>query len=352
MSLLFKRIKLFTFIVTSLFMMMMIVIYLFRRPSYTIETSGTLYIVNKLSKDITVFDLQKGKEIATIPIKMQAYQATTLTGLPKIAVANYYGNKIKEKHITIINTNTNTIEKTLKFSEGQIGLDGIVALPDLNKVGVINHITNDFLIINIDSERIETKIAMQQMMSHFFVLHPFKPIAYVSNMNSGTVSVLDLKSNQLIEIIRCGTAATDIALTPDGSELWVTNKIDDVINIINTETNEVVNTIKSGKEPLSLKFSTDGNYCLVANASDGTVSVYNPESRIKVKTIKIPGKKGFLERLLYHTPRPVTILMHPNSKYAFVSNSNANKIEVIDMEKLILISTIETGQIPDGLAFI
>jgi YVTN family beta-propeller protein len=44
--------------------------------------------------------------------------------------------------------------------------------------------------------------------------------------------------------------------------------------------------------------------------------------------------------------------MHPNGLYAFVSNSNANEIEVIDMQTLTLVSTIGTGKIPDGLAFV
>jgi hypothetical protein len=30
--------------------------------------------------------------------------------------------------------------------------------------------------------------------------------------------------------------------------------------------------------------------------------------------------------------RPVNIIMHPNGLYAFIANSNANKIEIIDMK--------------------
>ena len=44
--------------------------------------------------------------------------------------------------------------------------------------------------------------------------------------------------------------------------------------------------------------------------------------------------------------------MHPNGLYAFVANSNADKIEVIDMKTFTLISTIGTGRVPDGLAFV
>jgi hypothetical protein len=37
--------------------------------------------------------------------------------------------------------------------------------------------------------------------------------------------------------------------------------------------------------------------------------------------------------------------MHPNGLYAFVANSNASKVEVIDMKKFHDCSTIETGKV-------
>jgi DNA-binding beta-propeller fold protein YncE len=43
--------------------------------------------------------------------------------------------------------------------------------------------------------------------------------------------------------------------------------------------------------------------------------------------------------------------MHPNGIYAFVANSNANKIEVIDM-KTFTIVIIGTGKVPDAMVFV
>jgi len=43
----------------------------------------------------------------------------------------------------------------------------------------------------------------------------------------------------------------------------------------------------------------------------------------QLKNISIPGKKNIFEKILYHTPRPVGMLIHPNGKYAFVSNYTA-----------------------------
>ena len=44
--------------------------------------------------------------------------------------------------------------------------------------------------------------------------------------------------------------------------------------------------------------------------------------------------------------------MHPNGLYAFVANSNANEIEVIDMQSFSIVSTIGTGKVPDGLTIV
>ena len=65
-----------------------------------------------------------------------------------------------------------------------------------------------------------------------------------------------------------------------------------------------------------------------------------------------PGKKNIVEKVLYRTPRPVGILMHPNGLYAFVSNFTASRVEVIDMQNFTIVSSIKVGKMPDGLAFV
>ena len=143
-----------------------------------------------------------------------------------------------------------------------------------------------------------------------------------------------------------------IDITPNGAEIWVTNHKENSIYIINTETYEITDKLISGKESLRLKFSIDGKHCLVTNATDGTISIYDRFSKKQIKTIRIPGKKNLIEKVLFSTPRPVGLLMHPNGLYAFVANSNADRIEVIDMKSFEIVSTIGTGRIPDGMTFL
>lgn len=340
-------------VLISLFFLLAIIISIsiIRSPSYTIQTKGKLYIVNKLSSSITVFDLFKGTELTEFPVEIAPNEITVLDNQKKVVLTNYGNHKVVGKSISIINTKSNTIEKTIALEE-ILRPHGIVAFPKTNKVGIVTTIGNDLVVVNLETGLVENKIATQQIVSHLLVLHPNKPIAYVTNINSGSVSVIDLVENKVIKIIpfRKGTEGIDI--TPDGTEIWVTNNIKNSISIISTNTYKTIATLHTGKEPLRLKFSIDGKHCLVTNASDGTISVYDRHLKKQIKTIHIHGKRGLIERVFYHTPRPIGLLMHPNGLFAFVANSNANKIEVIDMQTFTLVSTIGTGKGPYGLTFV
>ena len=325
--------------------------FLVRRASYTIQTNGKLYIVNKRSRDINVFNLSTGKEIAKIPINMESHEAIAIKDQNRIVLTSFGANQPEGNLIKVINTKTNEIEKTINLKTN-ISTKGIVTFNEENKVAVLDFIRNELLVLNIETDSIEKQIQTKQKTSYLLVFHPIKSLAYITNIDSNSISILDFDKNEVVKIIPCGLATESIDITPDGSEIWVTNKNDDSITVINTVTNKVIETLSTGNIPLKLKFSIDGKYCLVANANDGNIYVYNQQSKKKIKTIILHGKTTVLEKILYHTPYPVNILMHPNGQYAFIANSNANKIEVIDMKTFKIVSTISTGKIPDALVFV
>ncbi|MDP5093343.1 MAG: YncE family protein [Polaribacter sp.] len=342
-----KRLKYVLLFLGVLFLLFRISTLIIRLPSYSIKTSGKLYIVSKVTENVQVFDLFSGKEIAEISIDMLSHEAVKISNEQKIVLTNF-GNSNKN-NIKIINTKTNSLEKV--FNKKIYG-NGIVALPEKEKVAIIDYVSNDLVVLNIENDSIEKQISTEQEKSHLVVLHPKKPIAYVTNINSSSISVIDLNLNKVIKIIVCGLGRKGIDITPDGSEIWVTNINENSITVIDTTNYTITNTLTSGNESLKLSFSIDGKYCLVANATDGTVSVFNQQTKKDIKTIYLHGKTTLLEKLLYHTPRPVNILMHPNGLYAYVANSNADKIEVIDMKTFKIISTIGTGRVPDAMVFI
>tara|TARA_R110000744_G_scaffold116386_1_gene217671 strand:- start:17669 stop:18559 length:891 start_codon:yes stop_codon:yes gene_type:complete len=295
--------------------------------------------------------LYTGEEIAEIPIDMEAHEVIAPCDANSIIVTDYGDRTSKGNIIKVISTKTNAVDKVIAIN-GSMNANGLVAMTYPNKIGLVDYVSNNLSILNIETESIEKRIPTEQKKSHLVVLHPTKPLAYVTNMQSNSVSVIDLSINKVIKIIPCGLTTESIDITPDGSEVWVTNKNGNTITVIDTITNNVLDTLPTGSEPLKIKFSIDGLYCLVANATDGSISIYDRFSKKQIKTINIPGKKKLVERVLYHTPRPVNIIMHPNGLYAFIANSNASKIEVVDMTTFEIVSTIGTGKIPDAMAVV
>ena len=346
-----KTIK-FTIVIGVLLCALFIIsIGLVRKPSYEIQTEGKLYIVNKLSKSITVFDLFEGRELSEFPMDIEPHELTTLHNQKSIVVTDYGRPEVEGKSISVIDVETNEVIKRINLN-GSLKPHGIITFPETDKVGVVTDIGNELLIVDVETGVVEKQIPTRQKFSHLIAQHPNKPLLYVTNIHSNSVSVIDIELNEVVQVIPCGLGTEGIDITPDGTEVWVSNKKENSINIIDTKTNQITDTLTAGKEPLRLKFSVDGKYCIVPNASDGTISVFSRKNKNQIKSIDIPGNKNLIDRVLYHTPRPVGILMHPNGLFAFVANSNADKVEVIDMNTFTIVSTIGTGRVPDGLTLV
>ena len=110
-----KRLKYVLIAFTVLFLLLRLSIYIFRLPSYTIKTSGKLYVVSKVSEDVQVIDLQSGKQIAEIPIDILSHEVVTTADENRVVVTNYRAND--GNTIKVINTKTNEIEKTIDLDE-------------------------------------------------------------------------------------------------------------------------------------------------------------------------------------------------------------------------------------------
>ena len=99
--------------------------------------------------------------------------------------------------------------------------------------------------------------------------------AYVANLTSNTVSVINTTTNAVDATITVGNAPLGVAITPDGTKAYVTNFNADTVSVINTGTNAVDATITVGDAPDGVAVSPDGTKAYTANFNADTVSVIN-----------------------------------------------------------------------------
>ena len=102
--------------------------------------------------------------------------------------------------------------------------------------------------------------------------------------NTGTVSVLDAKSQTVIRSIDVGLHPSAMALSPDGARLYVANANSDTLSVIRTSDDTIESTINVrpfadaplGSAPNALAVSADGTRLYVANAANNAIAVIDP----------------------------------------------------------------------------
>jgi Uncharacterized conserved protein len=109
--------------------------------------------------------------------------------------------------------------------------------------------------------------------------------------NNGTVSVYDTAAKAVTRTIEVGLHPSALALSPDGSRLYVANANSDSISVVDTARDAVESTIdvrpkkteRLGSAPNALAVSQDGRTLYVANGGNNAIAVVEPRSADPIK---------------------------------------------------------------------
>jgi YVTN family beta-propeller protein len=186
------------------------------------------------------------------------------------------------------------------------------------------------------SRRVTWVMGTGQNTTHMVVFSPRLNKLYAANIGSDNISSILLTG--AIKQVNVGKGAEGMDLSPDGSELWVATRADGNLAIVDSATDAVKQTLTVGKMPIRVKFTPDGKRVLVSDAQDNELVIYETVTRKELGRLQVPGT-------------PVGILMQGDGKRAFVAQTQLNKIVEIDLEKMSVGRSFESGREPDGMAW-
>jgi YVTN family beta-propeller protein len=134
--------------------------------------------------------------------------------------------------------------------------------------------------------------------------------------SNGTVSVVDLKTNRQVKEIEVGLHPSGMVLSPDSSRLFVACANSDIISVIDTRSDRVIEEISVrtakdlpfGSGPNALAISGDGKFLYVANGTDNAVCVIEHGSPSRIA--------GFIPAGWY----PGSIILDESAGLLFVAN--------------------------------
>ena len=214
-----------------------------------------------------------------------------------------------------------------------------------NEVTVTLEGSKNLAIVDVAAGNVTATIDTDQNGSHMVVLAPSHDRAFVANIGSGSVSVIDLKEKRRIANIPSGEGTEGIAISPDQREVWATNRGGNTVSIIDVASLKIVATVDSKSFPIRAKFTDDGKHVLVSNAQSGDIAVFDAATRREVRRIRMQSDKSAQD------PVPVGILVVPGLSRAFVANTNADMVSVIDLQTWQIVDRLTAGKEPDGLGY-
>lgn len=196
-------------------------------------------------------------------------------------------------------------------------------------------------LVELDAEKgsVEKVWSIAQHVSHMVAVTPDGSRAYVANVASGSVTVLDRRSGKA-RTVTTGDGSEGLALSPGGGEVWVADRAADAISIVDTATGDVAATVPSGgRFPIRLAFAPDGATVWVSNANSSTVTALDARTRAVVASIDVPAN-------------PIGLAFRPDGARLYVACSGANLLAEIDPGSKRVARTLATGEEPDGVAWI
>ena len=139
----------------------------------------------------------------------------------------------------------------------------------------------------------------------------YREYAYVTNGQSGTLTILDAVNLRLDREIRVGLNPVAVAASPTRNEVYVVNAGAEPgpgsVSVINAENNSVVATIPVLRAPVSIEVGQNGKLAWVANSGSNSISILDLVNRHEIARIGT-GKEPVEARLspcLLYTSRCV-----------------------------------------------
>ena len=185
-------------------------------------------------------------------------------------------------------------------------------------------------------------LAVNRLTDEIYVANSYVPPVGkpVGGVTLDTVSIISANFNQSQKIV-VGNVPTDIAVDADQSRLYVSNRESGNISIIDLNQRKLIEEIHVGNTPGRLELVDNELYC----TTEVGVAVIDTRLKQVTKTIRNVGLG------------PIDLVS--DGKYLYVVNNLSSDVSVVDISKKTVVKTVKVGPLPvraaigqDGILFV
>jgi len=317
--------------------------------------AGTLLIANKTDNTVDLYDVKAQKSVATLPTGKAPHEAAVSPDGRMAVISDYGPRGNPGSTLTVIDVQDAKVVRTISLGPHRRP-HGMVWFAE-NRLAVTTEDSRHMLVVDPNAGEVLSEVETGQEVSHMVAVTPNGKRAFVANIRSGSVTVIDLVAGKKLRDIETGRGAEGIAITPDGKEVWVGNRGADTLSIIDPESLKIVATLPCRGVPIRVAVTPDGARVLISCADTGEVVLFDAKARkelarrkLDLSTVPDAANRLFGDRF-GDSPVPVGLVIAPGGERAWIAATQADVVVVVDTRSLEVKDLIRAGREPDGMAF-
>src|SRR3972149_4560189 len=199
-----------------------------------------VYVSNLSSNTVSVIQTSTNGVIATINVGPVPIGIAITGDNSKIYVANFGTPSAPGKTVSVIDAAINEEIDEVDVEPNPIA---VLIAPDNSRVYVAN--ADTITVIDVPRDIVINKIFVRGGGPTSIAVTLDGSKVYLASSGRDRVSVIDVSVDRIIDTINVGSKPSSMAITPepDGSKLYVTNFSSNTVSVINTSTNKVIATL-------------------------------------------------------------------------------------------------------------
>ncbi len=311
----------------------------------TFNHEHLMLVVSKGMPGITIYDAASGQAICRAKVGVAPHEAAfSLDG--QYAYVPVYGSTAvglagTDEHVLHF-IRTSDCSEAAKLDTGANKRPHGIAVGKSGNIYLTSEVSKSLLIIDPNQHRIIATIPTDSPYSHMIAVTPDEKTVYVSNVQSKTVSVLDVPKRRLSKLIQTGAENQRMTLSPNGRWFVTSLGPEHKIAFYRTADDQLDFTVPVDGAPFVAKFSADGKYLYDAGHNTGQIRVWKidvAQQKVAATTTDDIGKNTG------------ALTVNPFNGLVYVSDQATNKISEIDPGTWKVTKTLATDQTPDQIAF-
>ncbi|MGI9245156.1 MAG: cytochrome D1 domain-containing protein [Steroidobacteraceae bacterium] len=315
--------------------------------------ADTLLVVRKSADAVDFIDPGSGLRLASVAVGHAPHEISVSPDGRFAAVSNYGSAERPGSTLSIIDLQQPRELRRLDLAPHSRphGLDWFA--PD--RLALTTQGSQSLLLVDPTAGRIVAATGTGQDTPHMVAVAPDGRRAYVANIVSGSVTVIDLAAGTASGTVVTGAGTEAIAVRPGGTQVWTFARGDGALVIMDAATLERISTAEVPGIPIRVAFTPDGSTAFVTRAALGEVTAFDAATgkpvarrRLEVPLAADADSRPFAG-IAPGSPLPVGLVVARDGRTIFVAATMADRVVQLDARTLEVLRSIAVDGEPDGL---